>query len=114
MKISRRSLIAAASVAAEFLDSTRTQAQNSRYPNWKPKLGVLGNFSDANLAFVKAEGFTSMELNLDPRRLDDAAVQSIKDKVRTAGIYISSLNLGPNHIDPDPPSARRTTSTPCR
>ena len=100
MKISRRSLIAAASVAA-------AQAQRPRVPNWKPKLGVLGNFSDANLAFVKAEGFTSMELNLDPRKLDDAAVETVKDKIRASGIYISSLNLGGNHIDPDP--AKRET-----
>jgi sugar phosphate isomerase/epimerase len=101
MNLSRRSLITAAATAAA------AQAQRNRVPNWKPKLGVLGNFSDANLAFVKAEGFTSMELNLDPRRLDDAAIDSIKDKVRTAGIYVSSLNLGGNHIDPDP--AKRAT-----
>lgn len=96
MQISRRSVIAALSTAAA------AQAQRARVPNWKPKLGVLGNFSDANLAFVKSEGFTSMELNLDPRRLDDAAIDAIKDKLHTAGIYVSSLNLGPNHIDPDP------------
>jgi sugar phosphate isomerase/epimerase len=83
------------------------QAQRNRVPNWKPKLGVLGQFSDANLEFVKAEGFTSMELNLDPRRLDDAAVDAIKDKIRKSGVYVSSLNLGGNHIDPDP--AKRET-----
>ena len=103
MHLSRRTLITAVSAAAA------AQAQGRRqYVNWKPRLGVLGNFSDANLAFVKAEGFTSMELNLDPRRLDDAAIETIKDKIRTSGIYISSLNLGPNHIDPDP--AKRATA----
>ncbi len=107
MKLSRRTLITAVSAAAV------AQAQRTRVPSWKPMLGVLGQFSDANLEFVKAEGFTSMELRLDPRRLDDAAVAAIKDKIRTAGIYVSSLELGGNHIDPDP--ARREhpeTNTP--
>jgi hypothetical protein len=74
---------------------------------------VLGQFSYANLELVKAEGFTR-ELGLDPRRLDDAAIESIRQRVRNAGIFVSSLDLGGNHIDPDPASARRRISTPCR
>ena len=73
--------------------------------NWKPKLGVLCSYSDANLEFVKTEGFTSMQLRLDPDRLDDNAIASIKDKIARAGIYVSSLACDGNHIDPDP--ARR-------
>ena len=102
MNISRRALITAASTAA-----AAAQTQRRRVPSWKPKLGVLGQFSDANLEFVKAEGFTSMELRLDPRRLDDAAIETIKDKIQKSGIYVSSLDLGGNHIDPDP--AKRET-----
>jgi sugar phosphate isomerase/epimerase len=83
------------------ISAAAAQAQRNRVPSWKPKLGVLGQFSDANLEFVKAEGFTSMELRLDPRRLDDAAIESIKDKIQKSGIYVSSLDLGGNHIDPD-------------
>ncbi|MGO9257358.1 MAG: sugar phosphate isomerase/epimerase family protein [Bryobacteraceae bacterium] len=101
MNISRRSLMTALSAAAV------AEAQRNRVPSWRPKLGVLGQFSDANLEFVKAEGFTSMELNLDPRRLDDAAIDAIKEKIRKSGVYVSSLNLGGNHIDPDP--AKRET-----
>lgn len=101
MNISRRTVLTAMSAAAA------AQAQRNRIPSWKPRLGVLGNFSDANLEFVKAEGFTSMELRLDPRRLDAAAIAVIKDKIQKAGIYVSSLDLGGNHIDPDP--AKRET-----
>jgi sugar phosphate isomerase/epimerase len=96
VNLSRRSLLTAVSVTAA------AQAQRVRVPSWKPKLGVLARFSDANLEFAKAEGFTSMELRLDPRRLDDAAIASIKDKLQKAGIYVSSLDVGGNHIDPDP------------
>ena len=77
------------------------QAQR-RYQNWKPKLGVLCQYSDANLEWVKAEGFTSMQLRLDPAKVDDAAIASIKDKITKSGIYVSSLAVDGNHIDPDP------------
>src|SRR5580698_7873503 len=98
MTVSRRALLAGSSIAAAF---AQTQ-QRRRVPSWKPKLGVLGKYSDSNLEFVKSEGFTSMELDLDPKKLDDNAIAAIKDKIAKAGIWVSSLNCGGNHIDPDP------------
>ena len=95
MDISRRAIVTALSAAA-------AQAQRPRVPNWKPKLGVLCQFSDANLEFVKSEGFTSMQLRLDPSKLDDNAIQTIKDKIKRSGLYVSSLACDGNHIDPDP------------
>src|ERR1043165_8109416 len=99
MNLSRRTLLTAISAAAA------AQAQRPRVPNWKPRLGVLCQYSAANLAFVKAEGFTSMQLRLDPDKTDDAKIADIKNKVQQAGIYVSSLACDGNHIDPDP--ARR-------
>jgi sugar phosphate isomerase/epimerase len=96
MKLSRRTVLTAISAAAA------AQAQRRPPVNWKPKLGVLCGYTDANLAFVKAEGFTSMQLRLNPDQLDDAAIASIKDKIAKAGIYVSSLACDGNHIDPDP------------
>lgn len=78
------------------------QAQRQRTPNWKPKLGVLCQYSDSNLEFLKAQGFTSMQLRLDPSKLDDNAIARIKDKIQQSGIYVSSLAVDGNHIDPDP------------
>jgi hypothetical protein len=69
--ISRRTILAAVSAAVA------AQAQRPAYPNWKPKLGVLCSYSDANLEFVQAEGFTSMELRLDPDQLDDKRIASL-------------------------------------
>src|SRR5580704_18321781 len=97
MTVSRRALLAGSSIAA----FAQTQPRR-RVPSWKPRLGVLGNYSEANIEFVRAEGFTSMELNLDPKKLDDNAIAAIKDKLAKAGIWVSSLNVGGNHIDPDP------------
>ncbi|MGA3096530.1 MAG: sugar phosphate isomerase/epimerase [Bryobacteraceae bacterium] len=99
MSITRRTILTAMSAAAA------AQAQRSRVPSWKPKLGVLGQYSDANIEFVKAEGFTGMQLSLNPDRLDDAAIAALKDKIQRSGIYISALGCDGNHIDSDP--ARR-------
>ncbi len=101
MTLSRRTLLTAVSVAAV------AKAQRTRVPSWTPKLGVLCEFSDANLAFVKAEGFTSMQLRLNPTKLDDAAIASIKDKIQQSGIYVSSLAVDGNHIDPDPDARKK-------
>jgi sugar phosphate isomerase/epimerase len=92
--ITRRTILAALPAAAAVY------AQRAR--NWKPRLGVLMEYSDSNLEFVKAEGFTSMQLRLDPDKLDDAAIAALKDKIQRSGIYVSSLAVDGNHIDPDP------------
>lgn len=86
------------------------RAQRQRPPNWKPKLGVLCQYTDANLEFVKAEGFTSMQLRLNPDRLNDAQIGSIKDKIQRAGIYVSSLAVDGNHIDADPAGRARVNT----
>jgi sugar phosphate isomerase/epimerase len=101
VNISRRSVLTTIAAAAAL------QAQSSHKRNWKPKLGVLCGYSDSNLEFVKAQGFTSMELNLDPDKLDDAAIARMKDKIERAGIWVSSLGVNGNHIDPDPAARAR-------
>lgn len=101
MTISRRTIVTALSAAAA------AQAQRNRPQSWKPKLGVLCPYTDANLAFVKAEGFTSMQLRIDPNKVDDAAIASIKDNIQKSGIYVSSLACDGNHIDPDPAKRAR-------
>jgi len=94
VNFTRRTALTALSAAA------LAQAQR-RYANWKPKLGVLCAYTDANLAFVKAEGFTSMQLRFDPAALDDAKIAAIKDKIAQSGIVVSALACDGNHIDPD-------------
>ena len=98
--LSRRSLFTCVSAAVSAAGVAR--AQRNRPPNWKPKLGALCQYSDSNLEFLKAQGFTSMQLRLNPDRLDDSAIADIKGKIQRAGIYVSSLAVDGNHIDPDP------------
>src|ERR1700704_4846887 len=54
--LSRRTVLTALSAA------TAAQAQRPRVPNWKPRLGAFATYSEANLDFLKAEGFTSVQL----------------------------------------------------
>jgi sugar phosphate isomerase/epimerase len=103
----RTVLTAISSVAA-------AQAQRNRPPNWKPRLGILASYSDSNLEFARAEGFTSMQLRLDPSKLDDAAIAGIKSKVQRAGIFVSSLASDGNHIDPDPAKRERQIQSTIR
>ncbi len=101
MSMTRRTVLTTIATAAA------AQAQRSRPPNWKPKLGVLCSYSEANLDFVKAEGFTSMQLRIDPNKVDDGAISAIKDKIQRSGLYVSSLAVDGNHIDPDPAKRER-------
>ena len=39
--------------------------------------------------------------------MDDAAIAAIKDKIQRSGIYVSSLAVDGNHIDPDPAKRER-------
>lgn len=95
MDISRRAALSA-------LSAVTAQAQHREYRNWKPRLGVLAAYSDANLEFASKEGFTSMQLRLDPGKLNDAEIARIKEKIARSGIHVSSLAVDGNHIDPDP------------
>ena len=102
MPLSRRAVLTTLTTIA----AAQAQQRN-RPPSWKPKLGVLCNFSDANIEFLKAEGFTSMQLRLDPAKLDDAAIATLKDKIAKSGLYVSSAACDGNHIDPDPAARER-------
>lgn len=95
VKLTRRTVLTGISVAAA------AQAQAPARPNWKPKLGVLMEYSESNLEFVKAQGFTSAQLRLNPDKFDDAAAAALKDRIARSGIYISALAVDGNHIDLD-------------
>jgi sugar phosphate isomerase/epimerase len=99
--LTRRNILAAVPAAAI---AASAQFPLNR-PRFRPRVGVLGDYTESNLDWVKAQGFTSMQLRLDPAKVDDARIAAIKSHIEKSGIYISSLAVDGNHIDPDP--ARR-------
>src|ERR1700692_2368469 len=85
------------------------QAQAQQRPSmWSPKVGILVNYSAANVAFAKQEGFSSIGFcaqhnnNLAPHLATDPIVEKIRDDVRQSGLVCSVLGVTANHIDPDP------------
>src|SRR5262249_57238055 len=75
---------------------------------WKPKLGVLGNFSEDNIDFAVKEGFTSIGLwahrrtLLDCTTVDSKMIDRVKAAIARSGLRLSVLGDTQNHIDPNP------------
>jgi sugar phosphate isomerase/epimerase len=100
--LSRRALLGALATGAA------AQAQNREPREWKPRLGVLGPYSEANLAFAREAGFNNMILGasphdaLDAAALTDAQIAQIKGVIDRSGVHISALQVTQNHIVADP------------
>ena len=75
---------------------------------WKPRVGILVNYSEANVAYAAGAGFTSIGFwaqpkgNLAPGKVTDAELEKIRANVQQSGLYCSVLGVTANHIDPDP------------
>ena len=100
MDISRRTILS--TIAASSL-----QAQTAGRKTWAPKFGILGNYSEENLAFAKSEGFNSMGLwarartSLDPATVTDELLEKVKASLARNGLYLSVVGSTVNHIDSD-------------
>src|SRR5882724_10066279 len=106
MTQTRRGFLAAGGVVAA------AQLKAQRTPMWKPKVGILVNYSEGNVAFAKQEGFTSIGFwaqpgsNLARDKANDSAIEKMREDVRQSGLYCSVLGVTANHIDPDPAKRR--------
>ncbi len=75
--------------------------------SWKPKIGILCQYTESNIAFAAAEGFKSLELSSTPRsRLDAAAltdeeVEKASGVITRAGLEVSALGIAVNHTAAD-------------
>src|SRR5713226_1231175 len=111
MTYTRRTVLSIASAAAAAF------AQRPPRPKmWKPKLGVLGQFSEANLDWVRQEGFSSMGLwanhknPLDADAITDSQIENVKAVVRRSGLHVSVLGCTENHIHPDADARARANA----
>ena len=101
--MTRRTLIGSLALTAA------AQAQRPGRPKaWKPRLGVLGPFTEANVEFARQEGFTNMILGttsrstLDANKLTDADVDRVKTVLAKNEMHVSAFQASQNHINPDP------------
>src|SRR4051812_1555094 len=111
------SLAALTSVGLEGAQQGQPGAQAApatrrpKHKEWRPKLGVLGPYTPANVEWAKQAGFTNMILrsgrrgSLDPETTTDAQIESIKATLAKYNMYASAFQVDGDHINPDP--ARR-------
>src|SRR5271155_5837537 len=81
--ISRRTLLGSATAAALLAALPKAGA---RPKEWKPRLGILGKYTEANVDFAIQEGFNNMILaagagvqGLDTTQLTDEEIGRVKD-----------------------------------
>ncbi len=75
---------------------------------WKPKLGVLGPYTEGNVDFALKEGFNNMILSangrstLDAGKITDEEIEKVKSTLASKGMNVSALQINGSHIDPNP------------
>src|SRR5690242_5993741 len=101
--MTRRKLVTGLAAAAA------AAAQERQRPvEWKPRLGILGPFTEANVRFAKEEGFTNMILGatrrstMDPTALSDQQIETVKQTLARYSMHVSAFQASQNHIAPDP------------
>ena len=98
-------------MAATFLAAIAEAQQRNRPVEWKPRLGILGQYTEANVRFAREEGFTNMILEgtqrsaMDATSLTDQKIETVKQYLAQQGMHVSAFQVAQNHISPDP--ARR-------
>jgi sugar phosphate isomerase/epimerase len=98
--MTRRTLVASLGAAATLA------ARPSSRVEWRPKLGVLGPYTPANVEFAKAQGFSNMILGvgstLEPISITDTQISNVRTTLEKAQMHVSALQVTENHIDPNP------------
>lgn len=112
--ISRRALLGSATAAAFLAALPKAGA---RAKEWKPRLGILGKYTEANVDFALQEGFNNMILSagagvqgLDTTKLTDEEIGKVKNHLSSKAMHVSALQVSGNHIAPDPAERERENS----
>src|SRR5215469_8890419 len=98
-RMTRRSLLG--SIAATQI------AQLARAAEWKPRLGILGPFTESNVKFAKDEGFTNMILGatrrstLDATVVTDAQIENVRQTLARYQMNVSAFQASQDHIAAD-------------
>src|SRR5271168_2270515 len=102
--ISRRTLLGSATAAVCLAALSKAGA---RPTEWKPRLGILGRYTEANVDFAIQEEFNNMILSagagvpgLDTTKITDEEIARVKNHLSSKGMHVSALQVNGNHIAP--------------
>jgi sugar phosphate isomerase/epimerase len=114
--MTRRTLVGSLALGATLKgrSAPETQTHHREPPvEWKPKLGVLGPYTPANVEFAKNSGFTNVILGagpgstLDAANITDAQIEQVQGTLRKYEMHVSALQIDGNHIAGDPAERAR-------
>ena len=112
--ISRRTLLGSATAAVCLAALSKAGASQME---WKPRLGILGKYTEANVDFALQEEFNNMILSagagvpgLDTTKITDEEIAGVKNHLLSKGMHVSALQVSGNHIAPDPAERTRENS----
>ncbi len=124
--MTRRTLVTSLALATTLKAQAPSSAQAAQpaasprpprrqIPEWKPKLGVLGPYTPANVEFARAQGFTNMILGPNPRTAlsassSDAQIEEIKATLQKNQMHVSALQVGNDAINADPERRARSNA----
>lgn len=99
--MTRRTLVSSLVVTAAALKV------KAAHTEWKPRIGILGPYTPANVQFAKSQGYNNMILgcgegsSLDPAKITDAQVEEVKSTLKANEMHVSALQISQNHISSD-------------
>ncbi len=105
--MTRRTLVGSLAGAAILQAQSGQRPRRPVYKEWKPRLGVLGPYTPANVEFARAQGFNNMILGsgrrstLDATSITDAQIQDVKATLEKNQMHVSALQVGDDPINPD-------------
>src|ERR1700740_3858090 len=104
--ISRRTLLGSATAAVCLAALSKAGA---RPTEWKPRLGILGRYTEANVDFALQEEFNNMILSagagvpgLDTTKISDEEIARVQNHLSLKGMHVSALQVNGNYIAADP------------
>jgi len=111
MNVSRRKLLGAVAIAQAIPIPAQSRP-------WNPTLGILGNFSEANVRFAKDAGFSSIGLFAHLKTTLDLSsplpaqrIEQVRTSIKNSGLRLSVIGCHqPNHIASDPAATARARS----
>ena len=101
MVYTRRDLLSSCALVAVAAHKLKAAA------TWAPKIGILGKYAEANLAFAQQSGCTSIGLwanpgtRLDADKVSDAELAAMRDRLRVSGLFLSNVGSIVNHTAVD-------------